>query len=40
MPNTTFTNATDYGPDDSLSSAVTVSGITAGDVTNVRLEID
>ena len=40
MPNTTFTNATDYGPDDSLSSAVTVSGITAGDVTNVRFEID
>tara|TARA_Y100001937_G_C7122104_1_gene333119 strand:+ start:636 stop:1367 length:732 start_codon:yes stop_codon:yes gene_type:complete len=40
MATTTFTNATDYGPDDSINSVVNINGITAGNVTNVRFEID
>ena len=40
MATSTFTNATDYGPDDYIESAVNVTGITVADVTNVRLEID
>ena len=40
MATTTFTNATDYGPDDNINSAVNVTGMTVADVTNVRLEID
>ncbi len=40
MAATTFTNATDYGPDDYIDSAVSVTGMTVADVTNVRLEID
>ncbi len=40
MTDTTFTNATDYGPDDYINSAVNVTGMTVADVTNVRLEID
>ncbi len=40
MPSTTFTNTTDYGPDDYIDSVVTISGITVADVTNVRFEID
>ena len=40
MATTTFTNTTDYGPDDYIQSSVTITGITRADVTNVRLEID
>lgn len=40
MTDTTFTNTTDYGPDDLIDSAVSVTGMTVADVTNVRLEID
>jgi len=40
MATTTFTNASDYGPDDYIESAVNVTGMTVADVTNVRLEID
>jgi len=40
MATTTFTNATDYGPDDDLNSSVTISGITVSEVTNMRFEID
>ena len=40
MATTTFTNATDYGPDDYINSAVNVTGMTVANVTNVRLEID
>tara|TARA_R110000823_G_scaffold250147_1_gene373297 strand:- start:446 stop:865 length:420 start_codon:yes stop_codon:yes gene_type:complete len=40
MATTTFTNATDYGPDDDLNSSVTITGITVSAVTNIRLEID
>ncbi len=40
MTDTTFTNTTDYGPDDYIDSVVTISGITVADVTNVRFEID
>jgi len=40
MASTTFTNASNYGPDDYINSAVNVTGMTVADVTNVRLEID
>ena len=40
MATTTFTNATDYGPSDIITSVVTVSGMTAGTITSIRLEID
>ena len=40
MATSTFTNTTNYGPDDYIESAVNVTGITVADVTNVRLEID
>jgi len=40
MATTTFTNTTDYGPDDYINSAVNVTGMTVANVTNVRLEID
>ncbi len=40
MATTTFTNTTDYGPDDYIDSAVNVTGMTVANVTNVRLEID
>ena len=40
MASTTFTNASDYGPDDYLTSAVNITGITVADVTNMRFELD
>jgi len=40
MATTTFTNTTDYGPADEIYSNITISGITVGDVTNMRFEID
>ena len=40
MATSTFTNATDYGPSDNISSTVTVTGMTASTITAIRVEMD
>jgi len=40
MATATFTNASNYGPNDYIESTVTITGITVADVTNMRFELD